>query len=154
MGQYTLLFTFYCSFSKQFFQKKNSEPYIPRFLLFITFLNNNFSKKSLKLLQAILLALQEPHFWCVQSRECVEILTFFALFVENSRLLKRVPQGRTLGWGRMGPAPHLPPLYWFTPAPIWGWGEIFCRQRRRRWNIDVFWKWSLFSKRYICKWKS
>ena len=46
-----LIFAFYSSFMQQFFEKslkKFSKPYIPEFLLFIAFLSNNFSEKSLK----------------------------------------------------------------------------------------------------------
>ena len=47
---YTLNFAFYCSFRKQFLEKMDffSKPCIPQILLFIVFLRNNFSQKSLK----------------------------------------------------------------------------------------------------------
>ena len=41
---YTHIFTFYCSFKKQFFEniaKIRFKPYVPKFLLFISFLRNN-----------------------------------------------------------------------------------------------------------------
>ena len=48
---YTHIFTFYCSFKKQFFEniaKICSKPYVLKFLLFISFLRNNFPPKKLK----------------------------------------------------------------------------------------------------------